>query len=187
MFGLITYSHVRIDKRKKLDPHTRKCIFIGYGESFGVKAYKLFDPHTRKFFFSRSVIFDEISVLEQQKQHEVCDFKQNLKINDRIVPNVSQIENYSGLVTRSFSKQFQDRKHVEVLAEDEDEGVTHYLYKNPIYPNKQGQRSACKDHLRKQMGNENIQEMLTIDNEKKDWSRKSHQNREIYRDILVKD
>ena len=37
------------------------------------------------------------------------------------------------------------------------------------------------------MGNENIREMQTIDNEKKDCPRKSHQNRESYRDILVKD
>ena len=70
------------------------------------------------FFFSRSVIFDEISVLEKQKQHKVRDFKQNLKINDLITPNVSQIENYGGPVTRSVSEQFQHRKHVDVLAED---------------------------------------------------------------------
>ena len=128
MFGSIAYSHVPADKRKKLDPHTRKCIFTGYGESSGVKAYKLFDPHTRKFFYSRSVIFDEISVLEQQKKHEVRDFKQNLKTNDLTTPDVSQIENYNGLITRSVSKQFQNRKHLEVFVEDEDVGVTHYLY-----------------------------------------------------------
>ena len=37
------------------------------------------------------------------------------------------------------------------------------------------------------MGNENIQEMQTIDYDKKDWSPKSHQNHETYRNILVKD
>ena len=67
MFGLIAYNHVLANKRKKLDPHTRNCIFTRYGKSSGVNAYKLFDPHTHKFFFNRSVIFDEISVLEQQK------------------------------------------------------------------------------------------------------------------------
>ena len=102
MFGSIAYSHVPADKRKKLDPHTRKLYLIAYGESSRVKAYKLFDPHTRKFFFSRSVIFDEISVLDQEKQHEVRDFKENLKINDLINPNFSQIENYGVLITRSF-------------------------------------------------------------------------------------
>ena len=80
MFGSIAYSHVSIEKRKKLDPHTSKCIFTIYGETSRVKAYKLFDLHACKFFFSRSVIFDEIWVLEQQKQHEVREFKQNLKI-----------------------------------------------------------------------------------------------------------
>ena len=178
VFGSIAYSHVPADKRKKLDPHTRKCIFTGYGESSGVKAYKLFDPHTRKFFYSRSVIFDEISVLEQQKQHEVRDFKQNLKINDLITPNVSQIENYGGPITRSFSKQFQNRKHTDVLGENDDVGVTHYLYNNPTYPNKEGFISSCKDHLREKMENENIQEIQYQDFEMKDYSPNSHQNRE---------
>ena len=39
MLGSISYSHVPIDKRKKLDPHTSKIIFTGYGESFGVKKH----------------------------------------------------------------------------------------------------------------------------------------------------
>ena len=67
LFGSISYSHVPTNKRKKFDPQTKKCFFIGYGESFRIKAYKLFDLHTRKFFFSRSIIFDEISLLENQK------------------------------------------------------------------------------------------------------------------------
>ena len=74
MLGSISYSHVPIDKRKKLYPHKRKYILTGYGESFGIKAYKLFDLHTHKFLFSQSIIFDEISLLETQKQPEVCDF-----------------------------------------------------------------------------------------------------------------
>ena len=146
-------------KGKKLDPHTRKCIFTRYGESSGVKAYQLFDPHTCKFFFSRSIIFDELNVLEQQKQHEVRNFKQNLKINDLITPDVSQIESYGGPITRSVSTQFQHRKHVDVVAEGEDVGVTHYLYNIPTYPNQQELRSPCKDILRDQMGNENIQDV----------------------------
>ena len=178
MFGSIAYSHVPADKRKKLDPHTRKCIFTEYGESSGVKAYKLFDPHTRKFFYSLLVIFDEISVLEQQKQNEVRDFKQNLKINDLTTPNVSQIENYGRPITRSFSKHFQNRKHTNVLGEDDDVGVTHYLYNNPTYPNKKGFISLCKDHLREKMENENIQEIQYQDFEKKDHLPNSHQNRE---------
>ena len=37
------------------------------------------------------------------------------------------------------------------------------------------------------MGNENIQEMQTIDYEKEDWSPSSHQNGNSYRDLLVID
>ena len=110
MFGSISYNHTHVDKRKKLDSHTRKSIFIGYGESHGVKAYKLFDPTTLKFFFSKSVIFDETSILEKQKQYEVHDFQQNLKINELITPNDAQIENYGGPITRNLSKQCQVTK-----------------------------------------------------------------------------
>ena len=80
-------------------------------------------------------------------------------------------------------KQFQNRKHADVLAEDEDVGVTHYLYNIPTYPNKQELISPCKDHLHKQIGNEDIHEMQTKDYEKKDWSPKSRQNCESYRHI----
>ena len=37
MFGSIAYNHVHANKMKKLDPHTRKHIFTGYGESSRVK------------------------------------------------------------------------------------------------------------------------------------------------------
>ena len=39
VFGSISYSHVPTNKRKKLDHHTRKCIFIEHSESSRVKAY----------------------------------------------------------------------------------------------------------------------------------------------------
>ena len=75
----------------------------------------------------------------------------------------------------------------DVLGEDDDVGVTHYLYNNPTYPNKKGFISLCKDHLREKMENENIQEIQYQDFEKKDHSPNSHQNCESYKDILVKD
>ena len=75
----------------------------------------------------------------------------------------------------------------DILAEDEDVGVTHYLYNNPTYPNKKGFISSCKDHLCEKMENGNIQEIQYQDFEKKYYSPNSHQNRKSYKDILVKD
>ncbi|MCO5586674.1 hypothetical protein L7F22_040616 [Adiantum nelumboides] len=41
-------------------------VFVGYGDRFGVKAYRLYDPIQRKFHFARSVHFDETSLLSPQ-------------------------------------------------------------------------------------------------------------------------
>ena len=35
----VAYSHIPQEKRKKLDPHVKKCIIVGYGESSCVKGY----------------------------------------------------------------------------------------------------------------------------------------------------
>ena len=32
-FGYISYVHVKLNHRSKLDPKSKRCIFIGYGES----------------------------------------------------------------------------------------------------------------------------------------------------------
>ena len=59
IFRAIAYSHIPTKLRKKLDPHSTKCVFVGYGESNGIKGYKLYDPQSRKFFYNRSVTFNE--------------------------------------------------------------------------------------------------------------------------------
>ena len=52
IFGAIAYSHIPPKLRKKLDPHSIKCIMVGYGESKGIKGYKLFNPQNNKFIYS---------------------------------------------------------------------------------------------------------------------------------------
>ena len=37
VFGCDAYAHIPKDERKKLESKSRKCIFVGYGES--VKGY----------------------------------------------------------------------------------------------------------------------------------------------------
>lgn len=52
-------SHVYVmyntQETSKLDPKSRKCIFLGYAN--GIKGYCLWDPTTRKVLISRDVIF----------------------------------------------------------------------------------------------------------------------------------
>ena len=57
VFGCLTYVHVAKDRRGKLDPKTRPCIFLGYGDDeFG---FRVWDPVDKKVFQSRDIIFME--------------------------------------------------------------------------------------------------------------------------------
>ncbi len=58
MFGYIAYVHVLDEKRSKLDPKTKKSIFIGY--SLEKNIYKCFNPSTRKLQMNRDVVFDQM-------------------------------------------------------------------------------------------------------------------------------
>jgi len=58
VFGCITHVHVHDDKRSKLDPKAKKCIFIGYSSE--QKGYRCFNPSIRKLQVNRDVVFDEM-------------------------------------------------------------------------------------------------------------------------------
>ncbi len=57
VFGCVAYVHIESGARSKLDPKSRKCIFIGYGgDEFG---YRFWDMQKNKVVRSRNVIFNE--------------------------------------------------------------------------------------------------------------------------------
>lgn len=56
-FGCPAYVMYNSQERTKLDPKSRKCLFLGYAE--GIKGYRLWDPTTHKLIISRDVIFVE--------------------------------------------------------------------------------------------------------------------------------
>jgi hypothetical protein len=58
MFGCIAYVHVLDEKRSKLDPKAKKCIFIGY--FLEQKGYRCFNPSIQKFQVIRNVMFYEM-------------------------------------------------------------------------------------------------------------------------------
>ena len=62
VFGCPAYVHVPSEKRSKLDPKSRQCIFLEYGK--GVKGYKFWDPTANKAVISRDVVFGENSTLK---------------------------------------------------------------------------------------------------------------------------
>ena len=57
MFGCLAYVHVAKEKRGKLDPKTRPCIFFGYGDD--EFSYELCDLAKTKVIRSRDIVFME--------------------------------------------------------------------------------------------------------------------------------
>ena len=99
VFGAMAYGHIPLEKRRKLDPHARKGIFVGYRESAKVKAYKLFNLRTRKSLFSQSVMFDEESLLSNiPTKVEHCH--QNINTNLLMLLNILHRKEYKGPITR---------------------------------------------------------------------------------------
>jgi len=58
MFGYVAYVHVPDEKRSKLDPKVKKCIFIRY--SLKQKKNRCFNLSTQKLQISRNVVFNEM-------------------------------------------------------------------------------------------------------------------------------
>ena len=61
VFGSPAYVHVPAETRRKLDPKSVSCIFIGYAEDDGTRVYKLYQKETGRIITSRDVVFDEIN------------------------------------------------------------------------------------------------------------------------------
>lgn len=57
IFGCSAYVHIPQVNRRKLDPKSEKCIFVGYSDT--QKAYRFWNPQTRKLKISRDAIFCE--------------------------------------------------------------------------------------------------------------------------------
>ena len=64
VFGCEAYVHVPREKCSKLEPKSKKCIFVRYGES-GEMGYRLWDLEARKIVHSSNVIFNEKKMHKQ--------------------------------------------------------------------------------------------------------------------------
>lgn len=59
VFGSTAWVHIPKEKRRKLDPKSRRCILVGYDEDAGSKIYRLYDPEHKTIIRSRDVVIDE--------------------------------------------------------------------------------------------------------------------------------
>ena len=57
VFGYVSYAHIYSTARSKLDAKSKKCFFVGYGDSkFG---YRLWDDQNQRIIRSKDVIFNK--------------------------------------------------------------------------------------------------------------------------------
>ena len=67
--------HISDQGRNKLDPKSKKCTFIGYGEDeFG---YHIWDDEKKKVIRSRDVIFNERVMYKDMHKIDANDSEQN--------------------------------------------------------------------------------------------------------------
>ncbi len=62
VFGSESDVHIPESKRKKLDPKSEKCLFIGYSET--QKAFRFWTADQRKIKISHDAIFNEESTAD---------------------------------------------------------------------------------------------------------------------------
>ncbi|GKA61121.1 retrovirus-related pol polyprotein from transposon TNT 1-94 [Tanacetum coccineum] len=65
IFGSLVYVMYNTQETIKLDPKSRKCLFLGYAN--GVKGYRLWDSTAHKVVVSRDVVFMEDKIQENEE------------------------------------------------------------------------------------------------------------------------
>ena len=81
VFGCPGYVTYNSQERSKLDPKSRKCIFLGYAD--GVKGYRLWDPTAHKVIVSRDVIFAENELQSEQKDDGTSKDVTTIQIDEK--------------------------------------------------------------------------------------------------------
>ena len=62
IFSCDAYVIISKNQHYKLDPRSKKYVFVGYND--GVKGYRLWDPTTHKIIIRKDVVFDESSLIK---------------------------------------------------------------------------------------------------------------------------
>jgi hypothetical protein len=68
IFWYPVHVHISVEDRSKLDPKSKKCIFLGFKK--WVKGYKIWDPVVQKVLISRDVVFDMKSMTKAFKEEK---------------------------------------------------------------------------------------------------------------------
>ena len=99
IFGCEAYALTPKNQHSKLDPQSKKCIFVGYDDV--TKGYRLWDPTAYKIVISRDVIFDESSLIKSEnvkvdvEQEQVLS-KQLVQLENQFLHDSKEQEEVSG-------------------------------------------------------------------------------------------
>ena len=67
IFGCEAYALIPKEDRRKLEPRSRKCVFLGYALD-GEIGYRLWDPEHRQIIRSSNVVFNESTMHKRAKR-----------------------------------------------------------------------------------------------------------------------
>jgi len=75
--------YISSDERSKLDPKSKKCVFVGYSKC--VKGFKFWDPISKKMVINKDAVFDEQFILLEI-------VKTNMPMFDGASPNSVEVQ-----------------------------------------------------------------------------------------------
>nr|GEY10698.1 retrovirus-related Pol polyprotein from transposon TNT 1-94 [Tanacetum cinerariifolium] len=87
IFGSLVYVMYNSQETTKLDPKSRKCLFLGYAD--GVKGYRLWDPTAHKVVVSKDVVFMEDKNQENEEGDGTTRETTSIQIEKQLQSNDS--------------------------------------------------------------------------------------------------
>lgn len=121
VFGCLSYVHIDDSARSKLDPKSKKCFFIGYGDAeFG---YRFWDIQNRKIIRSRNVIFNEQVLYKDavgKTSESGSELKESTTVNlrDFSADNTPIVEEGRGVVEEEADENVtpEENPHTPIVA-----------------------------------------------------------------------
>lgn len=124
VFGCEAYAHVDSTKRNKLEPKSKRYIFVGYEEYS--KAYRLYDSQKRQILKSRDVVFNE-NVFPGKLSAKICPIPIFLSDRDESEDTIETITS-SSIKAEPESVPERVLEHERVIVETiKDHGVREQL------------------------------------------------------------
>ena len=110
VFGSSVHVLVPAETRRKLDPKSVLCKFIGYAEDQGTRVYKLYHKETGKTLISRDVVFDEA-----HREHYDQRAQGNLEKDLAITPLEENL--FQKMISQHLDESSPERKNPQQNSE----------------------------------------------------------------------